>query len=94
MVELALAVGFLGSVLAIGIGAAASVSDSAPLWFFEACCLFAVGLVLILEVRPRVVGLRARRAALRRFRRQLDAFPEAPHPLDRAVRRRSKRSEQ
>ncbi|MGO9889700.1 MAG: hypothetical protein ACLP0L_17565 [Solirubrobacteraceae bacterium] len=87
MVELALAGVFLASLLAIGIGAATSASGSALVPFFELCCLFAISLVLLLELVPAVVAFRERRAAVRRFRRQLDALPETPHPLDQAVRR-------
>lgn len=82
MLDIALVVGFILSMLAICIGAATSVSGSALLPVFEICCLYAIGLVVILELRPRVVALRARTAAVRRFREQLDAIPEAPHPLD------------
>lgn len=88
MADLALALGFIGSLLAIGIGAAMSVSDSVSLWVFEACCLIAIGLVVILELRPRFVAVRARVAALRRFRRQLADLPEVPHPLDQVARPR------
>jgi len=92
MLRLALAVGFLASLLAIGIGAATSASGSPLLPVFEACCLYAIGLVVILEVRPEVVALRARMAALRRLRQQLDELPETPHPLDQVARPRSHRS--
>jgi hypothetical protein len=92
MLDLALVVTFLTSMLAICIGAAMSASGSPLLPVFEVCCLFAIGLVVILELRPRVVAVRARMAAVRRFREQLDAIPEAAHPLDPVPRPRSKRS--
>jgi len=93
MVELGLAIGFLMSVLAIAIGAATSASGSPLLPVFEACCLFAIGLIVILELHPAAIALRARLAAIRRFRRELDAIPETPHPLDQVGRSRSNRSE-
>jgi hypothetical protein len=52
MLELALAIGLLVSFFTAGIGAATSASDSPLLWVSEACCLCAVGLVVI-ELRPR-----------------------------------------
>jgi|HubBroStandDraft_4_1064222.scaffolds.fasta_scaffold3132907_1 hypothetical protein len=91
MVELVLGVAFLASLLAIGIAAATSASGSALLPVFELCCLFAISLVVILELVPAVVALRARRAAVRRFRRQLDALPETAHPFDQVAHRRSNR---
>lgn len=92
MLELAFGVALGVSLLAIGIGAATSASGSALLPVFEFCCLFAVGLVVILELLPLVVALRARMAALRRLRQQLDQLPETTHPLDRVASRRSNRS--
>lgn len=89
MVEIALVIGFLTSVLAIGIGAATSTCASLFLWAFEACCLIAIGLVAILELRPRVRSLLVRTAALRHFREQLDALPEVAHPLDQVTQQRS-----
>jgi hypothetical protein len=93
MAELALAVAFIGSLLVLCVGAATSASDSVVLWVFEASCLFAIGLVVSLELRPRIVGLRAHMAAVRNFRQQLDELPEAPHPLDRMARSRPNRSD-
>ena len=93
MVELGLAIGFLTSVLAIAIGAATSAPGSPLLPVFEACCLFAAGLVVILELHPAAVALRDRRAAIRRFRQELDDLPETPHPLDQVAHRRSNRSD-
>jgi hypothetical protein len=93
MPELALAVGFLTSLLVIGIGAATSAPGSPLLPILEACCLFAIGLIVIFELHPVAIDLRARRAAIRRFRQQLDELPETPHPLDQVAHRRSDRSD-
>ena len=86
MVELAVQLGILGGLLAAGVGAATSAPDSPLLWFVEACCLYAVGLIVILELRPRVLALRARNTALRYFREQLAQLPDVSHPLDQAAR--------
>jgi len=86
MLELALPIAFLASLLAIGIGAASSANGSTLLPVFELCCLFAISLVLTLELVPVLVAVGSRRAAVRRFRRQLDELPETPHPLDQVSR--------
>jgi hypothetical protein len=92
MFELMLGVAFVASLVAVGIGAATSATGSA-LVVFEAGCLFAIGLVVVLELLPGVVALRASRAALRRLRQELDELPETPHPLDPAARQRSDQSD-
>ena len=92
MLELGLGVAFVASLVAVGIGAATSATGSA-LVVFEAGCLFAIGLVVVLELVPGVVTLRAGRAALRRFRQELDELPETPHPLDSVARPHSNQSE-
>jgi len=76
-------------LLAIGIGAAIIAGGAPP--GLEICWLCAIALVVIIELCPAVVALRADRTALRRLRRQLDALPETPHPLDQADRPRSNR---
>ena len=86
MLELALPIAFLASLLAIGIGAASSANGSTLLPVLELCCLFAISLVLTLELVPVLVAVGSRRAAVRRFRRQLDELPETPHPLDQVSR--------
>jgi hypothetical protein len=86
-----IALGFIAGLLATAIGAALTASGSPMLPALETCCLLATGLVVILELCPAVVAMRAERAALRRLRRQLDGLPETPHPLDRVARPRSKR---
>jgi hypothetical protein len=89
MREVAVGVALVPSLLAIGIGAAmAAGGGSALLGVFEICCLVAVGLVAILELLYEALGLRARSAAVRRFRRELDELPETPHPLDQVARPR------
>jgi len=88
MFDLGLAVGFLAALVAVGIGAAMSAASPVSLVVVEACCVFAIGLLVSLELLPRIVALRARRAALRGLRQQLDDLPETPHPLDSVARSR------
>jgi hypothetical protein len=89
MREFAVGVALVPSLLAIGIGAAMAASGgSTVVEVFEVCCLVAVGLVVILELLYEAVALRARTAALRRFRRELDELPETQHPLDQVARPR------
>lgn len=76
------ALGFIAAFIAIGIGAATTAWNSPLLPVFEACCLYPIILVVILELRPVVVALRGGRRAIRFFRRELDALPETPHPQD------------
>jgi hypothetical protein len=76
------ALGFIAAFIAIGIGAASTAWSSPLLPVFEACCLYPIILVVILQLRPAVVALRGGRRAIRRLRRQLDALPETPHPQD------------
>lgn len=85
------ALGLMACLLAVGIGAAITAGGAPFLTCFETCCLLPIGLVVMLELCPAVLALRADRAALRRLRRQLDALPETPHPLDHATRPPSNR---
>jgi hypothetical protein len=88
------ALGFIACLLAVGMGAAITASGSLVLPFLESCCLLPIGLVVIFELCPAVLALRVNRAAIRRLRRQLDALPETPHPLDQAARPRSNPADQ
>ena len=81
----------MACLLAVGIGAAITAGGSPFLTLFETCCLLPIGLVVMLELCPAVLALQADQAALRRLRRQLDALPETPHPLDQAARPPSNR---
>jgi hypothetical protein len=69
------ALGFIAGLIAIGIGAASTAWSSPLLPVFEACCLYPIIVVVILELRPAVIALRGERRAIRHFRRQLDALP-------------------
>jgi hypothetical protein len=76
------ALGFIASFLAIGIGAALTAAQNiATLLGLELCCLLPIGLAVVLELWPAVLVLQAGTAALRRLQDQLGALPEAPHPL-------------
>jgi hypothetical protein len=80
------AVGFITCLAVVGTGAWLTASSFPLRAAFEACCLYALGLVVLLELRPAMVGLgrsarAARRRDIRSFRRQLDALPETAHPL-------------
>jgi hypothetical protein len=81
------ALGFITPVVAVGIGAGLSASSSLLFSAFAACCLYAVVLVVLLELLPAVADLgggeagAARRRDIRLFRCQLDALPETAHPL-------------
>lgn len=87
-----IALGFIAALIAIGIGAASTAWSSPLLPVFEACCLYPIILVVILELRPAVIALRAGRRAIRCFRRQLHALPETPHPSGSRERTRNTRS--
>jgi len=74
------ALAFIGTFVAIAIGAAASRWSSPLLPPFEACCLVPVVGITIPDLSAVVAVLRggddwrARRRATRHFRRQLDAL--------------------
>ena len=93
MVDVALALVLMASFLGVGIGAAMSACSLSALLAFEACCMAATGTVVIFGLRPPVVALLRRTATVRRFRQQLGALPETPHPLDRVARPRSTRTD-
>ena len=76
-----IALGFIVSLLGLGIGAWLTASSSVLLAVFEACCLCALGVVVLLEVRPAIVDLGGGAREIRRFRHQLEARPETTHPL-------------
>ena len=72
--------------MAIAVAAALQARDSPGLPWFEACCIVPVGMIGVFELRPSVLKLLTERGhsrAMQRFRRQLDALPETPHPLGR-----------
>jgi len=83
------ALAFIAGLLALTIGAA--MIGGVPPVVPATCCLPAICLVVVVELHPAVVALRADKATLRRLRCQLDALPETSHPLDRIARPRSKR---
>lgn len=75
------ALGLAIAILGVGIGAALTAWTSPVLPFFEVCCLLPLVAVGCLELWPAGCAVQARRSAIRRFRRQLDALPETSHPL-------------
>jgi hypothetical protein len=65
--------------------------------FVQACVLYGIGAVAILELQPAAIALRARvadqRSAISGLRRELEALAEAPHPFEsdpRPTHRRTK----
>lgn len=81
LVRCLIALAFVAAILGAGIGAALTAWSSPALPFFEACCLLPLVAVPMLELRPAVLALRPRWRVIHRFRCQLDALPETPHPL-------------
>jgi hypothetical protein len=78
---------FAVALTIVGVGAALTATSSVVvLAIFEACgVVYPLAALLLLELGPAVIELwrvktRARRAT-QRFRKQLDALPETPHPL-------------
>jgi hypothetical protein len=82
-----IALGFIAPLVGVGIGAGLTASSSLLLPVFEVCCLYALLVVVLLELLPAIVDFgggsdgAARRREIRCFRRQLDALPETAHPL-------------
>ena len=82
------ALAFVAAFVALCIAAAAAAANSVIAGVLGACCAITTGAVVTLELVPAVAILRSgaanavQRRAMRCLRSQLDALPEAAHPLD------------
>ena len=88
------ALGIVSVCVALVIAAASMAASWVMAAVIGACCAVAAGALVILELVPALAVLRSgatsavQRHAIRRLRRQLDALPEAAHPLDASGVRR------
>jgi NhaP-type Na+/H+ or K+/H+ antiporter len=82
-----IAVGFTLSFAAVAAIAATASAGSGLVALVMAGCALAATVVVVLELRPALAGMRdrsvdaAHRRAIRAFRKDLDALPVVRHPL-------------